>query len=330
MNSGVDRRSLFGLIGGGALAAAGAAAAAPVQLEPPRPAKAMPAAWPKARVARLWPEGAPGAGEFRPAPLPADFPPVFLRNTRDPTLHIFPARKPNGSGLLVIPGGGYEFVSVANEGVDIAARMNPRGYTVFVLNYRLPAEGWTHGPDAPLQDAQRAMRVIRASAARHRIDPARLSVLGFSAGGHLAASLATGFAEDLYPPSDSADRLDARPAAAGLIYPVITMTRPYTHEGSRDHLLGRSPSDQLVAARSPEQHVTAATPPVFLAHACDDPAVPVENSLMMMAAMRATHRPVEAHFFQEGGHAFGTGFPGTPTQEWIPLFDLWLRRTLGS
>src|SRR6185312_7601414 len=108
-----------------------------------------------------------------------------------------------------------------NEGVDVAARMNPLGYTVFVLNYRLPAEGWRDGPNVPLQDAQRAMRVIRASAKRYRIDPARLSVIGFSAGGHLAASLVTGFAEAVYAPTDAADRLDARPAAAGLIYPVI-------------------------------------------------------------------------------------------------------------
>ena len=322
----IDRRSLFGLVGAAALATR--AAAAPARLQPPRPAKAMPAAWHKAKALLLWPKGAPGAADFRAVPPPADFPPVFLRNTRDPTLHVFPATRPNGSALLVIPGGGYEFVSVANEGVDIAARMNPRGYTVFVLNYRLPAEGWRDGPNVPLQDAQRAMRMIRASASRYRIDPAKVSVIGFSAGGHLAASLATGFAEAVYPPSDSADRLDARPAAAALIYPVITMTRPYTHEGSRDHLLGKSPSDLLVSARSPELHVTAQTPPVFLAHACDDPAVPVETSLIMMAAMRAGHRAVEAHFFQEGGHAFGIGFAESPTQEWIPLLNLWLGRAL--
>jgi acetyl esterase/lipase len=328
MTSDVDRRSLIGLIGVGALAGAARAAAAPAHLQPPRPAKSMPAAWGKAKVLPLWPNGAPGAVDFRPAPLPADFPPVFLRNIRNPTLHVFPATKPNGSGLLVIPGGGYEFVSVANEGVDIAARMNALGYTVFVLNYRLPAEGWRDGPNVPLQDAQRAMRVIRSSASRYRIEPGRVTVVGFSAGGHLAASLATGFAEPVYPTSDSADQLDARPAAAALIYPVITMTRPYTHEGSRQHLLGSSPSDQLVRARSPELHVSAATPPIFLAHASDDPAVPVENSLMMMAAMRAARRPVEAHFFQEGGHAFGTGFPGTPTEEWIALLNLWLVRVV--
>ena len=325
--SGIDRRTLFGIVGAAALADALPAGAAPARLKPPAPAKAMPAAWARAPSQPLWPQGAPGAADFHAAALPADFPPVFLRNTRAPSLHAFPAQRPNGAALLVIPGGGYEFVSVANEGVDIAGRMNPLGYTVFVLNYRLPAEGWRDGPNVPLQDAQRAMRLVRSQAARHRIDPARIAVIGFSAGGHLAASLATGFAEPLYQPVDQADHLDPRPDAAGLIYPVITMTRPFTHDGSRQHLLGSSPSDQLVAARSPELHITASTPPTFLAHACDDPAVPVENSLMMMAALRAAHRPVEAHVFQEGGHAFGTGFPGTPTQEWTSLFHLWLGRT---
>ena len=327
MGSRIARRTALGMLASaGALLGTARGNAQP--LRPPPPATVIPKAWTGAEVLPLWPAGAPGAADFRPTPLPDHSPPVFLRNTASPSLHVFRPSQPNGDVLLVIPGGGYEFVSIANEGIDIAARTNALGYTVFVLNYRLPAEGWRDGPNVPLQDAQRAMRVIRASAGRYGNEPARVAVVGFSAGGHLAASLATGFGEAVYAPSDDADQLDARPSAAGLIYPVITMTRPYTHEGSRQHLLGVSPSDQLFAARSPEQQVGSDTPPVFLAHACDDPAVPVENSLMMMAALRAARRPVEAHFFQRGGHAFGVGFPGTPTQEWIPLFDLWLRNTL--
>jgi len=327
MASRISRRTVFGILASsGALLGPSVGNAQP--LRPPSPATAVPEPWTKAEVLPLWPAGTPGKAEFRPAALPDRFPPVFLRNTQDPTLHVFLPGKPNGKALLVIPGGGYEFVSIANEGVDVAARACALGYAVFVLNYRLPAEGWREGPIVPLQDAQRAMRVIRAEARRFGIDPARLSVVGFSAGGHLAASLATGFSESVYAPLDAIDQLDARPAAAVLIYPVITMTRPSTHEGSRKYLLGASPSDQLVAARSPELHVGPATPPVFLVHACDDAAVLVENSVMMMAAMRAAHRPVEAHLLQEGGHAFGTGFPGTPTQEWIALMDLWLGRTL--
>lgn len=330
MTSHVNRRTMLALVAAGAASGAPRAGAAPAPLRPPPPATAVPTPWSNAETLPLWPSGAPGAADFRASPLPENWPPVFLRNTASPTLHIFPAPQPNGSALLVIPGGGYEFVSIANEGVDVAARMNALGHTVFVLNYRLPAEGWSHGPDVPLQDAQRAMRVIRSSAARYRIDPQRLTVIGFSAGGHVAASLATGFAEPVYAPSDATDRLDARPDAVVLIYPVITMAPPYVHEGSRKFLLGSAPSEQLVKARSPELHVGAATPPMFLVHACDDPAVPVENSLTMMAAMRQARRPVEAHFFQEGGHAFGTGFAGTPTQDWISLMDLWLGRTAGA
>ncbi len=327
MGSRIARRTALGMLAStGALL--GPARGNGQPLRPPPPATVIPKAWGHAEVLPLWPKGAPGAAEFRPIPLPDHSPPVFLRNTASPTLHVFRPSHPNGAAILVIPGGGYEFVSIANEGVDVAARTNPLGYTVFVLNYRLPAEGWRDGPNVPLQDAQRAMRVIRASAARYGVDAARVAVVGFSAGGHLAASLTIGFSEAVYATSDDADHLSARPTASALIYPVVTMTHPFTHEGSRQHLLGASPSDQLVAARSPEQHVDSDTPPVFLAHACDDPAVPVENSLMMMAALRAAHRPVEAHFFQQGGHAFGVGFPGTPTQDWITLLDLWLRRAL--
>lgn len=328
--SDLGRRALLGTLAGAGALLAGARALAQIPPQPPAPATELPEAWTKAEVLPLWPEGAPGYVDFKPSPLPDHWPPVFLRNTKSPSLHVFLPQTSNGHALLVIPGGGYEFVSIGNEGVDVAARMCGLGYTVFVLDYRLPAEGWRDGPNVPLQDAQRAMRVIRSEAGRFAIDPGLISVIGFSAGGHLAASLTTGFSESVYAPTDSVDGLVARPAAAGLIYPVITMTLPYTHAGSRELLLGKSPSDQLVADRSPERHVSAATPPLFLAHACDDPAVPVENSLMMMAAARTLQRPVEAHFFQEGGHAFGVGFPGTPTSEWIPLFDLWLRRALAK
>ncbi|MEO6378411.1 MAG: alpha/beta hydrolase [Caulobacteraceae bacterium] len=290
----------------------------------------LPDAWVKAETVDLWPGRAPGFDEFKSKPLPDKSPAFFLRNTQTPHLHVFRPKTSNGRALLVIPGGAYEFVSISNEGVDVAERAGALGYTVFVLNYRLPAEGWRRGPDVPLQDAQRAVRVIKAAAGRFRVDPDRIAVIGFSAGGHLAASLATGFAEAVYDRVDVADQRDAGPAATALIYPVITMTTPFTHAGSRQNLLGSAPSDALVAARSPERHVGPATAPIFLAHAIDDTAVPVENSLMMLGAARAAKRPVEAHLFEEGGHAFGVGISGTPTSEWIPLLHLWLQRTFAA
>jgi acetyl esterase/lipase len=215
---------------------------------------------------------------------------------------------------------------VVNEGAEVAERLISNGITVCVLTYRLPGEGWQHRADVPLQDAQRAMRVIRSRATDLRIDPNKVSVLGFSAGGHLAATLATQHSEHTYDPVDAADELDPRPRAAGLIYPVITMEKPLTHEKSRQLLLGETPTDEEVAHRSAERHVSASTPPVFIVHAFDDEAVPVENSLRFMTAMRSAQRPVEAHLLQQGGHAFGVGYPHAPSGHWIGIFSDWLGR----
>jgi acetyl esterase/lipase len=293
----------------------------------PRPIKTLPKTWIDAPSIPLWPSGAPGASDFKAQPPPPDSPPVFLRNVVKPDLHVFRPARANGHAVLVIPGGSYSFVSVANEGAELAERLTALGNTVFVLTYRLPGEGWKHRPDVPLQDAQRAMRVIRSNASRLGIEADKLSVLGFSAGGHLAATLATAYAQQTYARVDSADELSAQPLAVGLIYPVVTMEAAWTHEMSRKLLLGDEPSDAEIQRRSAERHVSVSTPPTFVVHAYDDDAVPVENSLRFVAAMRAAKRPVEAHFLQEGGHAFGVGIPGTPSEEWTPTFAKWLART---
>jgi acetyl esterase/lipase len=307
-------------------------------------ARPLPGAWTGADVLPLWPGSPPGGAQFAPRPLPAGWPPEFVRNVAAPQLRVFRAgattgaagpagasgpagaAEPAGAPVLVLPGGAYEFVAVANEGMDIAARLTALGHTVFVLTYRLPAEGWSERTDVPLQDAQRAMRLIRSQAAAFGIDAQRLSTLGFSAGGHLAATLATAHAESVYQPVDAADQLSARPFATGLVYPVITMDITMTEKGLRERLLGPDPDAALIGAYSAERHVDAATPPCFLAHACDDDSVPLENTLRFVDAMRKANRPVEAHLFQEGEHAFGVGRPGTPTAAWIELFSVWLGR----
>ena len=186
-----------------------------------------------------------------------------------------------------LPGGGYEFLSVQNEGLDAAERFNADRTTVFVLTYRLPGRRLGEPVDwSPLQDAQRAMRLIRARAAEFRIDPARLGVLGFSAGGHLAADLAVSHDERAYAPVDEADRLSARPAFVGLIYPVISLD-PATRTATRAPTCsGRMPHAELIAARSPALHVTAETPPSFVAAAFDDGFVPIANSLDWIEACR--------------------------------------------
>jgi acetyl esterase/lipase len=274
----------------------------------------------------VWPDAPPGASSFTAQPVPPDAPPVFLRNVSNPDLHVFRPAKGNGHALLVVPGGAYWFVSVANEGADLAQRMTAVGFTVFVLTYRLPGEGWKNRSSVPLQDAQRAMRVIRSSASRYGIDARKVSVLGFSAGGHLAATLATQHSEHTYDRVDAVDDVDARPFSAGLIYPVVTMQKEWTHEMSRKLLLGETPSEAEIEHRSAERHVGPSTPPTFLVHAFDDEAVPVENSLRFVNAMHAAKRPVEAHLLQEGGHAFGVGLPGTPSAQWPTLYAAWLQR----
>ena len=171
-----------------------------------------------------------------------------------------------------------------NEGLDLAERFNADRTTVFVLTYRLPAEGLGGRSLAPLQDAQRAMRMIRARASDFRIDPARLGIIGFSAGGHLAADLAVSFDQGVYRPVDAADCLSARPAFAGLIYPVTTLGAE-THGGSRDNLFGPNAPAELIAARSPVLHVTGSTPPSFVVAAFDDGTVPIDNSLQWIDAV---------------------------------------------
>lgn len=241
--------------------------------------------------------------------------------TPRPELVICRPAQPNGAAVLVIPGGSYEFHAFDNEGLEQARWLNALGVTAFILNYRLPAEGWGGRADVPLQDAQRAIRVIRRDAARLGVDPARVAALGFSAGGHLCGSLATRHAESVYAPVDAADRLSARPDIAGLVYPVVTLNGPATHGGSRDNLLGPDAPIEAREHRSVERRVDADTPPLFLVHAQDDGAVPVANSIMLYQAMTDHKRPAEMHLFDQGGHGFGTRLPATmPGSIWPRLF----------
>jgi acetyl esterase/lipase len=309
------------------------AAAAAAQSEPTPYAsdpKALP--WPSRERFPLWPGKAPGAPSKTNVPNwtmngPPENRELWIRGVAMPEVHVFRPARPDGSSLLSIPGGGYDFLSVQNEGIDVAERFNAEGTTVFVLTYRLPGEGWADRSLAPLQDAQRAMRLIRTRSADFRIDPARLGILGFSAGGHLASDLAVSFGQPIYKPVDSSDTLSARPAFAGLIYPVTSMAVGLTHGGSRDKLLGPSPAPKLIAARSPLEHVSSATPSCFLLHAFDDDTVPVADSIAWISACRKAEVSVEAHLIAEGGHGFGLHLPpGNPGSRWPDLFALWTRK----
>ena len=282
---------------------------------------------------RLWPRGAPGGERVTVTPqitersTSPDFHDRFAAHTRDPVMTVYRPKRPNGAAMLLLPGGGYRYVVLDKEGSEIALPLSRAGITCFVLRYRLPGDEWAAGPDAPLQDAQRALRIIRARAAEYRLDPKRIGVLGASAGGHLAASLSTGFARTVYAAVDGEDGISARPDFALLMYPVISMQAPHVHAGSRDELLGTAPSAEQMRAYSPNLQVRADTPPAFLVHAYDDASVPVENSLLYGDALRAVKVPVETHLFEEGGHGFGIRLAeGKPAAGWPGLFFAWADR----
>jgi acetyl esterase/lipase len=299
---------------------------------------AVPGSWPAtpAEEIELWPGGAPGA----PATLPieqvtdngtAEHHGRMVRGIARPRMKVFRPERPNGSAMLVTPGGGFSVIVIDVEGYQIGPWLAARGWTAFVLYYRLPGEGWANRADVPLADAQRAMRLIRSRAASYGVDPAKVGAMGFSAGGHVCGDLATRFDAKVYDPVDAADRLSARPAIAAPIYAVQSMSLPLAHGGSRDQLLGPNPSPALERAHSPAHNVTAQTPPCFMAHAEDDRVVSIENTLEMRAALKAAGVKVETHLFTAGGHGFGLPGPaGEPAKHWPELFHTWAQaRGLG-
>lgn len=282
-------------------------------------------------VRPLWPGAAPGGEAVTVQEQ------VVLRNpngdpndtafvhVRDPWIMLRRPARPNGAAILMIPGGGYQRVAVSKAGGDIDARLAEMGYTVFVMDYRLPGDGWAAGPAVALQDAQRAIRIVRSRAAELGFDPSRVAVAGFSAGGHVAGLLATRFAQEAYAPVDAIDRLSARPDFAGLMFPVVTLTQPYAHGPSARALVGSDPTEAARDAWSIERHLPADMPPTFIAAAADDRVVPVENSLMLWQALRAQNRPSELHVFEQGGHGLAqTDASGAPA--WMGLFDAFLKR----
>lgn len=280
----------------------------------------------------IWPGAeAPGAAGSTAKPVLTErshdpqLPDRAWSGIRAPTITVYPAAHPNGTAMLVIPGGAYKRVVVDKEGTDLAPVFNQQGYTLFVMNYRLPGDGHREGADAPLADAQRAMRLIRKHSAQWGVRPDKLGVMGFSAGGHVAASLGTGFDRVVYPPLDALDRLSARPDFMILMYPVMTMTPPLAHAGSRHELLGASPDAQREMRYSPQRQVTANTPPALLIQAVDDPSVNMDNALMMFASLRRQHIPAELHLFEQGKHGFGIrGARGLPVAIWPQLVDRWI------
>jgi acetyl esterase/lipase len=321
----IDRRTLITAAALSGLAAPAAAATLGQSIPVPQGFTRFP----------IWKGPAPGGEKvtvkeeeaLRKPDGPADD--SFFAHIVTPTLTMLRPARPNGAAMLLIPGGGYTRVAIGHEGYAIARRFAEAGYTCFVLLYRLPADGWAAGADAPLQDAQRALRVIRSLAPREQFSPERIGVIGFSAGGHLAAWLSTRAPRETYAPRDAIDREPLNLSVAGLMYPVIMMEGPDVHQGSRTQLLGPNPSPERMKAYSMNMDVvTTGAPPVFLAHALDDRSVPPENSLAMFAALRALKVPTECHLFENGGHGFGLLPPTSPAAPvlWPDLFLSFARR----
>lgn len=248
-----------------------------------------------------------------------------VRNITEPDLEIFRAVKPNGCGVVIIPGGGYYAETMDGEGRDVARWFNSIGVNAFVLKYRLP-NTTTHrfGPEIPLRDAQRALRLVRSHAEEWGVQSDRIGVLGFSAGGHLASTLGTHFDAGNSGAADSVDRASCRPDFLVLGYPVISIDATITHAGSRNELLGKNPSDDLIERFSNELHVTTNTPPVFIFCASDDNGVKVDNSLCFYNAARAAGVSAELHIFEKGGHGFGINPNNRAGTSWPPLVESWL------
>ncbi|MGE4481487.1 alpha/beta hydrolase [Acidocella sp.] len=272
----------------------------------------------------LWPGSPPGGGgPLGPEHVSQD---GAVSRVARPCMHIHRPDRPNGAAVLVAAGGGYRRIEMGKEAHPAALWLTARGITAFMLVYRLPGEGWVDGPMAPLQDAQRAIRLIRARAASHGLNPARVGALGFSAGGHLMGLAAAWSDFRTYAPVDSVDFLSARPDDAALIYPIVTLEPPYQHSAARVALVGHHPSPQASAEWSVQTHVRHGCPPIFLAQAKDDPISNPANAVIMDQACLRADVPVEFHQLPTGGHGFGMGRPGGPTGAWPGWYRAWLAR----
>jgi acetyl esterase/lipase len=244
----------------------------------------------------------------------------------DITVYMPAKRTATGQAVIICPGGGYTYLSYNWEGSDPARWLNSKGIAAIVLKYRLPnSKSLTTPHAAPLADAKRAMRMVRFYADKWHINRNKIGIMGFSAGGHLASTLATHFDAGDSHATDSIEQLSSRPDFAILVYPVISMMKPNVHGGSRNNLIGENADSSLLKLYSNELRVTKETPTCFLVHATDDKTVPVTNSILFYQALVANGVPAEMHIFPKGGHGFGLGLGKGSVESWTALCIDWLR-----
>lgn len=262
-------------------------------------------------------------GDKIPGPVSGD-----PKNVPTLTIQLADKGKANGTAVVICPGGGYSARATNHEGKQIANWLNERGVHAFTLKYRTVNESKITGPlqPGPMLDVQRAIRTVRSKAKDYGIDPSHIGVWGFSAGGHLASTAATHFDDGKADAEDALDKVSCRPDFAILAYPVITMGAK-THGGSKNNLIGKDADPKLVEFYSNEKQVTAKTPPTFLFHTAEDPAVPIENSRLFKQACEKAGVPVELVEYEKGAHGVGLGLKSNlPLAEWPTRLEAWMKK----
>jgi len=272
-------------------------------------------------IIKLWPNGTPGKVV---SPKPEEiFDKKRVRYVSDPTLTIYlpDSEKKTKAAIIICPGGGYGMEAMDHEGYDVAEFLQGQGIAGFVLKYRLP---YGHS-ELPLQDAQQAMRLVRLNADSWGIDPSKIGIAGFSAGGHLASSLSTHFDLGNSDSSNPIDKLSCRPDFSVLVYPVVTFKEEWGHMGSRENLIGKTNDWKIIEYFCNELQVTNQTPPAFIALADDDLAVKPRNSIEYYLALKKHNIPAELHIFKDGGHGFGMYKKGKPHDQWPLMLVEWMK-----
>lgn len=250
---------------------------------------------------------------------------IIIHKVTQPTISIYlPAKeKATGTAVIIYPGGGYTIVAAGHEGYDVAKRFNEIGVAAFVVKYRIPDTATMLNKEiGPLQDAQRAIQLVRENAEEWGIDKNRIGIMGFSAGGHLASTAGTHFSKAYI---DNPNNTSLRPNFMILCYPVISFTDSIGHIGSRNQLIGKNPSQEKIKEYSNELQVTKETAPTFLMHARDDDAVTVKNSLEFAKALHKNRINNEAYYYKKGGHGFGLINP-TSKVKWMDKVEAWMKK----
>ncbi len=306
----IARRNLLG---------AGAALAALIGVVP---AFALSAQTPPEEIL-LWPGSVPGNGNVTgPEKIGESGGGIgAVSNISTPRMRVYRPVNSNGAAVLVAGGGGYFRIQLRKESTPAAEWLQSRGFTAFELIYRLPNDGWD--APAPFMDAQRAMKIIRSRAGEFGIDPARIGIMGFSAGGHLAGFTALQPERALYAGADAYERVSARPDFAVLLFPVVTLRKPFDTTRTRREIIGDKPAATAEAEWSLDTHVSAAAPPTIIFAAADDKSTPPGHGVLLFQKLIAAGASAELHLFRDGGHGWGLGEPGQVISQWPALFAQW-------